>query len=139
MSNFETAEGTEKVSTAKLIYREPHLSEFGHVSVLVKSGSMLVAETNPGCLTGQPFMALPCPPSDARLKTDVRKLSDHPLGVSLYVYRYDRSVRSTLPDGLFFGVIAQELQSVLPEAVIADEAGFLSVDYGQLSGRSALH
>lgn len=32
------------------------------------------------------------------------------------------------------GVIAQEVQSVLPEAVLTDQDGFLSVDYGSMVG-----
>jgi hypothetical protein len=101
---------------------------------------MNAAESSPGCLTGQPEMTLPCPPpSDMRLKTEVVKLGEHASGISLYLYRYDRSVRDALPEGLFFGVMAQELASVLPEAVVADDAGYLSVDYELLSKRSGLH
>jgi hypothetical protein len=128
------------VSLSKLVYRSPRLSGFGHVSVLVKAGSTNAAETNPGCLTGQGNMAMPCPaPSDVRFKTDVVKLGEHASGIALYLYRYDRSVRDALPEGLFFGVMAQELASVLPEAVVADDAGYLSVDYELLSKRNVLH
>lgn len=66
--------------------------------------------------------------SDIRLKSDVKKLSDIDLS-SLYAYSYylkdDKKHRRV-------GLIAQEIQKVLPEAVNEREDGTLSIDYNAI-------
>jgi hypothetical protein len=70
--------------------------------------------------------------SDERLKYDVRKIEKaldkikKLNGVTFYKYT-DPQNRST-------GLIAQEVEKVLPEAVRYDENGFLTVAYGNLIG-----
>jgi hypothetical protein len=68
--------------------------------------------------------------SDIRLKTDIAKITDALAKVNQlngYTYtRIDTGARQT-------GVIAQELQKVLPEAV-GDDGETLSVAYGNMMG-----
>jgi hypothetical protein len=70
--------------------------------------------------------------SDSRLKYNVNKIEkaldkvSKLNGVTFYKYT-DPANRST-------GLIAQEVQEVLPEAVRVDEDGFLTVSYGNLVG-----
>ena len=71
--------------------------------------------------------------SDERLKEDIVRIAD-PLGkiarISGYTY-----VRKDLPGRVRgTGVLAQEVQAVLPQVVHADEAGLLSVSYGNMVG-----
>jgi hypothetical protein len=62
--------------------------------------------------------------SDIRLKSKIVRVGTHPLGVGIYEYDIDgRRER---------GVIAQEVERVLPAAVIEHSNGYKMVDYGAL-------
>ncbi len=65
-------------------------------------------------------------PSDRRLKRDIALVSRLDNGLGLYRYRYQWS------DQVYVGVMAQEVQKVIPSAVARTATGFLSVDYRQL-------
>ena len=63
--------------------------------------------------------------SDERLKSNIVRVGTHPLGIGIYEYDiFDRRER---------GVMAQELQTVKPEAVMVHSSGFLMVDYGAIA------
>jgi hypothetical protein len=62
--------------------------------------------------------------SDARLKSKIRRIGTHPIGVGIYRYEIFGE-----PD---VGVMAQELLTVKPEAVSIHSSGFYQVDYGRL-------
>ena len=64
------------------------------------------------------------PWSDARLKSNIRRIGTHPIGVG--IYEYDIFGEHDV------GVMAQELLSVKPEAVMRHPSGFYQVDYGRL-------
>lgn len=78
-----------------------------------------------------------CCASDERLKRNI-----HPLpggldkvtclrGVS-YEWKPDESRERTFPSGPQIGLIAQEVQKVVPEAVTESEDGYLAVDYTRI-------
>ena len=68
--------------------------------------------------------------SDARLKSDVETIAD-----ALALVCALRGVRFTMDDSRQIGVIAQEVEAVLPEVVQADvDTGQLSVAYGNITG-----
>ena len=62
--------------------------------------------------------------SDARLKSNIVKIGQHPLGIG--VYEYDIFGQRQI------GVMAQELIHVLPEAVTLEPNGYMSVNYEML-------
>ena len=63
--------------------------------------------------------------SDERLKSNITRIGTHPLGIGIYEYDiFDRRE---------IGVMAQEVQEVLPEAIHIDPSGFMMVDYGRLN------
>lgn len=66
-------------------------------------------------------------PSDRRLKENIIRVSDSPMGVGLYEFNYIGE-----PDHRYRGVMADEVESVLPDAVTRDDLGFASVNYGML-------
>lgn len=68
----------------------------------------------------------PPKPSDARLKTDIRQVGVTVHALPLYQFRYLHR------DGLYEGVMAQDVLNVMPQAVITGDDGFYRVDYGML-------
>jgi 6-pyruvoyl-tetrahydropterin synthase len=68
--------------------------------------------------------------SDARVKTNVQPITsalDKLMHISGYTFdRLESTKRSA-------GVLAQEVQQVLPEVVHEDSTGFLSVSYGNMA------
>jgi len=63
-------------------------------------------------------------PSDRRLKTDIKRIGTHPLGIGIYSYKIFGRRQ--------IGVMADEVLKVKPEAVIVGPGGYLFVDYGRL-------
>ena len=67
--------------------------------------------------------------SDARLKSDIETIGD-----ALAIVCALRGVRFTMDGERQIGVVAQEVEPVLPEVVRVGEAGQLSVAYGNITG-----
>lgn len=64
--------------------------------------------------------------SDIRLKSNIVKVGEHPIGVGIYEYDlFGKRQR---------GVMAQELLEVAPELVLVHPSGYLMVNYGGLNG-----
>ena len=61
--------------------------------------------------------------SDRRLKRDVARVGTHPMGFSIYRFKYLWS------DAAFTGVLAQEVLDKAPHAVMEGPCGFLGVNY----------
>ncbi|MCA9526021.1 MAG: tail fiber domain-containing protein, partial [Myxococcales bacterium] len=70
--------------------------------------------------------------SDARFKTDVKLIED-PLARLAAINGYTYFWKSAKNHDREVGVIAQEVEAVLPEVVTVDADGFRAVDYGKLS------
>jgi hypothetical protein len=64
--------------------------------------------------------------SDIRLKHDIVLLGHLDNGLGFYRFSYNGS------DKAYVGVIAQEVESAMPEAVVRATNGFLQVDYERL-------
>jgi hypothetical protein len=65
--------------------------------------------------------------SDIRLKEDIVPLGRLGNGIGLYRFRYKGTDHT-----VYVGVMAQEVQKIVPRAVSRDRDGFLRVDYDQL-------
>jgi hypothetical protein len=63
--------------------------------------------------------------SDRRLKSNINRIGTHKLGIG--IYEYDIEGRHEI------GVMAQEVQNVMPEAVIHHPDGYLMVQYGRIN------
>jgi polysaccharide biosynthesis/export protein len=64
--------------------------------------------------------------SDIRLKRDITKLTQLDNGLALYRFRYLWS------DTFYVGVMAQEVERVVPDAVVRGSDGYLRVNYARL-------
>ena len=63
--------------------------------------------------------------SDRRLKSNIDRIGTHPLGIGVYEYDiFDRRER---------GLMADEVEAVMPEAVMLHPSGYKMVDYGMLT------
>ena len=65
--------------------------------------------------------------SDKRKKTHITKTSADLSSLSAYRYKFKEP--SEVDKGFHVGLIAQEVEKILPEAVSKDEKGFLTLDY----------
>lgn len=117
----DVASPIEAPST-KLPYASPELKEFGSVQQLTLGGGATQADGN-GLKTVQ---------SDRRVKDDIVRVGDHPLGIGLYLFTYKASHQARWGVGRHLGVMADEVEAVLPAAVIYGDDGFASVDYSML-------
>ncbi len=78
-----------------------------------------------GAMKAAPLVAA----SDRRLKSNIRRIGEHPLGIGIYEYEIfgERDV----------GVMADEVEQVMPEAVVVHPSGFKMVNYSMLGGGNA--
>lgn len=65
--------------------------------------------------------------SDKRKKTCITKISTDLSSLSAYRYKFKEPFE--VDKGFHVGLIAQEVEKILPEAVSKDEKGFLTLDY----------
>jgi hypothetical protein len=68
----------------------------------------------------------PPPVSDIRLKTDIRQIGTTAHGLPLYTFKYIGE------DGVYEGVMAQDVLSVMPDAVSVADDGYYRVHYDRL-------
>jgi hypothetical protein len=87
------------------------------------------APTTLALLLGTQVASASPAPSDIRLKRDMTRVGWLPNGLGLYRYRY------LFSDTPYDGIVAQEVASVCPDAVVRGEDGYLRVDYGRLGLR----
>jgi Chaperone of endosialidase len=124
-------------ATVRAPYHAPTLSRFGHVTVLTKSGSSGADENTTGnpsnpCTANVNRMV--CAASDIRAKQNVVPLvaSNGKCGVQLYAYQYLPRLHAQYGNGIYVGVMAQEVRQTYPDAVIEQDDGYLAVDYACL-------
>lgn len=83
-----------------------------------------------GSASGSAAITAMLPFSDGRLKDNVKEYGSLPNGVKLYTWDWNDEARKLgagkLPN---YGVIAQQVEKVIPDAVHVGEGGYLRVDY----------
>jgi len=70
--------------------------------------------------------------SDQRLKTSITRVCDHPSGAGVYRWTWNDKAEAIGLHGSGYGVIAQEIAEIVPDAVTIGERGYLMVDYGRI-------
>ena len=70
--------------------------------------------------------------SDRSIKQNIRRIGTHPLGIGLYLFEYKPDYREEAGKGRQFGVMADEVELVLPRAVRRHAHGHKTVDYAML-------
>lgn len=109
-------------------YKRPRLHEYGSVKGLTAGGQSLTNEGGSG--GGTEFR--PTGPSDRSIKENIVQIGTHPLGIGLYLFDYKLEYQEAGDDGRQFGVMADEVQAVRPEAVFMHPDGYKMVNYAML-------
>jgi hypothetical protein len=102
-------------------YTAPTLTVYGSVRDLTggtsgangESGGMMVA-------------------SDPAYKENIAQVGTHPAGFGLYLFDYKAEFRDAHGHGRKFGVMADEVAKIVPEAVAVNADGYRSVDYAMI-------
>ncbi len=129
--NTETRMNTQTrtVQSHKKNYTRPRLITYGKVRSLTQSGSLAVLEVSN--VLGKP--------SERRIKENIVRVGDHPLGIGLYLFDYKPQYREQWGHGRQFGVMADEVETVIPEAVCMHPDGYKMVNYAMLGIKHAVH
>lgn len=117
--------GEASLPNGKRLYLSPALVCYGSVSVLTRAGG---TGSNEGSAAGSMNMST----SDIRLKQNIARVGDHPLGFGIYLFDYKPEFRGQLGDVRQFGVMAQEVEAVIPAAVLTYPDGYKRVNYAML-------
>jgi hypothetical protein len=112
-------------------YSSPELKVYGSVNLLTKNGTG--SGTDGGTTSGMTKQ------SDRATKESIVRIGDHPLGIGLYLFDYKPEFRGLWGHGRQFGVMADEVESVMPEAVSMHLNGYKMVDYSLLDISRTVH
>lgn len=125
--------GTDKATGAqKRNYTSPKLVEYGKLRHLTQASTS-------GSSEGSMGSGVMKPGSDRNIKENVVRIGVHPLGIGLYLFDYKPEFRDTWGHGRQFGVMAQEVETVMPEAVSVHPDGYKLVDHVMLGISRAIH
>ena len=108
----------------KLPYSAPYLTVYGSVRDL--TGGTSGGASDSGGLTPKPAI------SDRSYKENIVEVDQHPNGFGLYLFDYKAELRDEFGHGRKFGVMADEVQKIVPGAVFVDTDGYRKVDYSLL-------
>ena len=70
--------------------------------------------------------------SDVRLKNEITFVGKLENGIKIYKWKWNEKGKELAGDQVEFGVLAQEVQKIVPEAVKRGPDGYLMVNYGAL-------
>ena len=113
-------------SAIKLAYARPSLTVYGSVRELTGGAS---GTTGDG--VGNKNMAAG-KTSDPAAKENAVRIGTHPAGFGIYLFDYKADLRDAHGHGRQFGVMANEVEAIIPEAVVVQENGYRAVNYSML-------
>lgn len=105
-------------------YATPVFTTYGSVRELTGGNS------NAGSVDGGSGMLMIG--SDPALKENIALVGRHPAGFGLYLFDYRPEHAARHGRGRQFGVMADEIERIVPEAVSRDRYGFRQVNYARL-------
>jgi len=113
-------------------YLPPVLTRYGALRDLTQSGTGSILETEKGNSGQCRNDGTKTCTSDRNAKQNIVRIGDHPLGIGLYLFDYKPEFRNQWGHGRQFGVMAQEVETVMPGAVSMHPDGYRMVDYAML-------
>ena len=114
------------VRVARLSYSAPVLRYYGAVAQMTQGSNGTIGEGSGSMLM---------PQSDIALKQNIVRVGTHPSGFGLYLFEYKAEYRQQAGYGRQFGVMAQEVEAVVPAAVVSHADGYKRVNYTMLGIR----
>lgn len=113
-------------------YVKPALVRYGTVRELTLSGFSGNTESGapPQCNPNANSFFPEC--SDRSAKENIVRVGTHPLGIGLYLFDYKPEFRARWGRGRRFGVMADEVEKTLPNAVTLHADGYKMVHYAML-------
>jgi hypothetical protein len=103
-------------------YSEPKLKLYGSVRELTAGGGG----------SGGDGTVMDMTTSDRALKENIVRVGTHPAGYGLYLFDYRSEFQDAFGHGRQFGVMADEVEKIVPEAVHLAADGYRRVDYGAI-------
>jgi len=125
--NMKTGSGATSLPAVKEPYSRPVFRVYGRLHRITHGTGSSFPDGNSGM--GPPDMPMT---SDRSLKQNIIRIGNHPLGFGLYLFEYKAEYRERCGDGRHFGVMADEVEKVMPRAVVPGFDGFKAVNYGQI-------
>jgi len=116
-------ESEQRPDVKKRVYKKPALRIYGLVREL--TGGVTGSQSGDAA-------SMVMAPSDRRVKRNIVRVGDHPLGIGLYLFDYDPERRARYGHGRQFGVMADEVETVMPAAVSVGADGHKQVNYAML-------
>lgn len=111
----------DKAAAPKKEYKAPELKLLGSIRDLTGAASGTAGD-------GGLNMAA----SDPALKDNIVRVGEHPAGFGLYLFDYKAEFADRCGHGRKFGVMADEVETIVPEAVSRDAFGYRQVNYSLL-------
>lgn len=124
---------------AKAPYSPPTLVFYGKVAALTQSASGCDNNDNSSCAGVGGRSSPKTAPSDPRVKERICRIGTHPKNIGVYLFNYKPEYCSQWGHGRQFGVMADEVERVMPEAVVVHPDGYKMVDYALLGITQNLH
>lgn len=72
--------------------------------------------------------------SDQRVKENIHKIGKMKNGLNVYEFDYKQAFKDIAGHGRFIGVMAQEVEKIIPEAVLMHPTGYKMVNYSMIGG-----
>ena len=124
------------ISGYKKTYSPPRLICYGEIRQMTQAGGSNGNE-NSGNLNCTGHKMERC--SDRRAKEDIVRIGSYPFGIGLYLFNYKPEFRDAWGHDQQFGVMADEVEQVMPEAVSIHPDGYKMVNYAMLGISRNLH
>ena len=121
--------GGALIAAPRSAYARPTLSVYGSVSRLTRGFGGTQVDF---FMINNIMMA-----SDRTLKENIVRIGTHPSGIGLYLFDFKADFRDRWGQGRQFGVMANEVEAVMPQAVSVDSDGRKMVNYAMLGIRIA--
>lgn len=134
-----TPPGGESAPATKKPYSAPVLTVFGDVAALTQSATGCNQSDSTGCTVQAGSNMGPTMASERAMKESIVRIGTHPMGFGLYLFDYKPAHRDRWGHGRQFGVMADEVESIVPQAVSRHEDGHRVVDYALIGVRPFLH
>ena len=135
-----TISSSESKSEARALYSAPVLKTYGSVGLLTLGPAGTTCDGgNSGSTSpksgGPPAICV----SDPSAKTNIRRIGTHPMGFGLYLFDYKPEFSEVWGNARQFGVMADEIELVMPEAVVRHVDGYKMVNYDMLGICRTVH